>query len=79
MPDAETKAELLQWLMATDRDAEKTAAVTDIYNRLNVRGACEAVMEEHTAKALAQLDLLPQNEATETLRDMAERLATRKS
>ena len=77
--DAETKAELLQWLMATDRDAEKTAAVTDIYNRLNVRGACEAVMEEHTAKALAQLDLLPQNEATETLRDMAERLATRKS
>ena len=77
--DAESKAELLQWLMATDRNEEKIAAVTAIYNRLNVREAAEATMEEHTALALAQLDKLPQNEATEKLRTLAEKLATRKS
>ena len=77
--DAESKAELLQWLMATDRNEEKIAAVTAIYNRLNVREAAEATMEEHTSLALAQLDKLPQNEATNKLRVLAEKLATRKS
>lgn len=77
--DAESHAELLQWMMATDRDAEKIAAVTKIFTRLGVREASEAVMEEQTALALAQLDKLPQNDATETLRELAERLATRKS
>jgi len=77
--DAESKAELLQWLMATDRNEEKIAAVTAIYNRLNVREAAEATMEEHTSLALVQLDKLPQNEATERLRVLAEKLATRKS
>ena len=76
--DAESKAELLQWLMATGRDAEKIAAVTAIYNRLGVRDAAEAIMEEHTALALAQLDKLPANSATESLRELAEKLATRK-
>ena len=74
----EDKAELLQWLIMTDRDAEKIAAVTEIYTRLGVREACEAVMEEETATALEQLDKLPQNAATEQLRVLAERLATRK-
>ncbi len=77
--DAESRAELLQWMMATDRDEEKIAAVTKIFTRLGVREASEAVMEEQTALALAQLDKLPQNDATETLRELAERLATRKS
>ena len=77
--DAESKAELLQWLMATDRNEEKIAAVTKIYNRLNVRESAEAIMEEHTAQALAQLDKLPDNKATERLRQLAEQLATRKS
>ena len=77
--DAESRAELLQWMMATDRDEEKIAAVTEIYNKLGVREAGEVVMEEHTAIALEQLDKLPQNDATETLRELAERLATRKS
>ncbi len=76
--DAETKAELLQWLMATDRNEEKIAGVTEIYNRLGVREAGESVMEEHTSLALAQLDKLPQNDATESLRELAEKLATRK-
>lgn len=77
--DAETKAELLQWLMAVGQDEQKIAAVTAIYNRLGVREKCEAVMEEHTAMALEQLDRLPRNEAAERLRELAERLATRKS
>lgn len=77
--DPEDKAELLQWLMATDRNEEKVVAVTALYNRLGVREACEAVMEQHTATALAQLDKLPQNDATERLRQLAEQLATRKS
>ena len=75
--DAESKAELLQWLMATDCDKEKIAAVTALYNRLGVREAGETVMEEHTAEALAQLDKLPQNKATEQLRELAEQLITR--
>jgi len=65
--------------MATDRNEEKIAAVKAIYDRLGVRDAGETVMEEHTAEALAQLDKLPQNNATERLRELAEKLATRKS
>ena len=75
--DAESKAELLQWLMATDCDKEKIAAVTAIYDRLGIREAGETVMEEHTSLALAQLDKLPQNAATEKLRELAEQLVTR--
>jgi len=77
--DAESKAELLQWLMTTDRDEEKIAHVTEIYTRLGVRASAESVMEEHTSIALAQLDKLPKNDATEVLRELAEKLATRKS
>ena len=81
--DAGSKAELQRWLahpVKTGHESqEKIEAVTAIYNRLHVRQKCEAVMEEHTSLALAQLDLLPQNDATERLRDLAERLATRKS
>jgi geranylgeranyl diphosphate synthase type II len=75
--DAASKAELEQWLRTTDRDQEKIAAVTAIYNRLGVREAAEAVMEEHTATALEQLDKLPQNTATDRLRALAEKLVTR--
>ena len=77
--DAESKVELLQWLLVTDRNEEKIAGVTQIYNRLGVREAAETVMEEHTAVALEQLDKLPQNAACEQLRELAEKLVTRKS
>ena len=76
--DTESKAELLEWLLVNDRDEQKIAGVRAVYDRLGVREACEAVMEEHTAQALAQLDKLPQNEATEMLRQLAEQLSTRK-
>lgn len=75
--DAESKAELLQWLLETDRDEEKIAAVTELYTRMGVRAVAESTMEEHTSLALAQLDKLPQNEATERLRVLAEQLVTR--
>lgn len=75
--DPESKAELLQWLMATDHDEEKIAAVTAIYDRLGVRQAGETAMEEHTAIALAQVDKLPKNAATEKLRQLAEQLTSR--
>lgn len=77
--DAETKAELEQWLTVTDRDAEKIAAVTALYNRIGVRERAEKLMEQHTALALAQLDKLPQNKATDKLRTLAATLAARKS
>lgn len=77
--DAESKAELLEWLLVNDRNEEKIAAITAIYNRLGVRNAGEAEMEKHTALALEQLDRLPQNAATESLRELAEKLVTRKS
>ena len=77
--DAESKAELLQWLMASECDQEKIKAVTAIYDRLGIREAGETVMEEHTSLALAQLDKLPQNAATEKLRVLAEQLVTLKS
>lgn len=77
--DAESKAELLQWMLVNDRNEEKIAAVTAIYDRLGVRAAGEIAMEEHTALALAQLDKLPQNNATDRLRELAEKLVTRKS
>ena len=76
---AETKAELEQWLTVSDRDAEKIAAVTALYNRIGVRERAEKLMEQHTALALAQLDKLPQNKATDKLRELAATLAARKS
>lgn len=76
--DAESKAELLQWLITTGKDQEKIQAVTDIFTRLGVREASDATMEEHTAAALMELDKLPQNDATDKLRELAEKLAIRK-
>ena len=77
--DAASQAELSKWLLITDRNEEKIAAVTALYNRLGVRKAGEAEMERHTTIALEQLDKLPQNSATEQLRKLAERLVTRKN
>lgn len=76
--DAESKASLLQWLITSNNNTEKIQAVTALYTQLGVREIGEAVMEDHTAEALAQLELLPQNEYTNQLRVLAEKLATRK-
>lgn len=77
--DAASKAELNRWLAISDRDQEKIAAVTALYDRLGVRAEAESVMDKHTAFALKQLETLPQNEATERLHQLAEKLVNRKS
>ncbi len=58
-------------------EQEKIHAVTSLYTHLRVREACEAIMQQHTADALAILELRPQNAYTEQLRRLAERLRTR--
>ena len=59
-------------------NTEKIAAVKEIFEQLDVRAACEKVVEDYTQKALALLNQLPQNAATEQLRQLANKLTTRK-
>lgn len=70
---------LEQWYSQVLEDnTEKIAAVKAIFEQLGVREACEAVVEDYTQKALAILDTLPQNIATDQLRQLAHKLHTRK-
>ena len=59
-------------------NTEKIAAVKAIFEQLGVRDACEAVVAQYTQSALEILDTLPQNTATEQLRQLANKLHTRK-
>ena len=59
-------------------NTEKIAAVKEIFERLGVRPLCELVVDDYTNKALELLNTLPQNEATEQLRQLANKLTTRK-
>lgn len=59
-------------------NTEKIAAVKEIFESLGVRPLCELVVDDYTNKALELLDQLPQNEATEQLRQLANKLTTRK-
>ena len=71
--------ELQHWYSQVLEDnTEKIAAVKEIFEQSDVRTACEKVVENYTHKALALLDQLPQNEATEQLRQLANKLTTRK-
>ena len=79
LADAELAEELHQWYGSVlDDNTEKIAAVKGIFEQLNVRAACEAVVEDYTQKALLILDTLPQNAATEQFRQLANKLNTRK-
>lgn len=70
---------LEEWYSQVLEDnTEKIAAVKEIFEQLDVRAACEKVVEDYTQKALALLDQLPQNAATEQLRQLANKLTTRK-
>ena len=59
-------------------NTEKIAAVKAIFEQLGVREVCEAVVAQYTQSALEILDTLPQNTATEQLRQLANKLHTRK-
>ena len=80
MADEESRHTLHTWLNQTLQDnAQKIAEVTAIYDRLAVRTECEKQVMKLTQLALAHLDVLPQNEATDELRKLAEKLYTRNS
>ena len=71
--------ELQQWYSQVLEDnTTKIAAVKEIFEQFDVRTACEKVVEDYTQKALALLNQLPQNAATEQLRQLANKLNTRK-
>ena len=70
---------LQQWYSQVLEDnTTKIAAVKEIFEQLDVPTACEKVVEDYTQKALALLNQLPQNAATEQLRQLANKLNTRK-
>ena len=70
---------LEEWYSQVLEDnTEKIAAVKEIFEQLGVRATCEKVVEDYTQKALSLLDLLPQNASTEQLRQLANKLTTRK-
>ncbi len=75
--DDETRTELEQWLKTNDKSAQKIQAVTHIYTRTGAREVCEAVMQAYTREALSALDTLPQTDATDQLRRLAEKLVQR--
>lgn len=71
---------LEEWYSQVLEDnTEKIAAVKEIFEQLGVRAACEKVVEDYTQKALALLNQLPQNQATEQLRKLADKLNTRQN
>ena len=70
---------LEEWYSQVLEDnTEKIVAVKAIFEQLGVREACEAVVAKYTQSALEILDTLPQNTATEQLRQLANKLNTRK-
>ena len=80
LADENSGRALRNWLSQTlQENTEKIAAVTAIYNRLGVRAECEKRVVELTLQALTFLSTLPQNAATDQLRQLADKLNTRNS
>ncbi len=76
----ETKAELHHWLTAQNANpAEKIAAVTRIYDILNIRHICQEVMLRYTNQALADLQTVSVPEDKKcALKQLANKLLARK-
>ena len=80
LADAATRQELKQWFSQTLTDnTEKIAAVKALYEQVNTRAKCEEAVERYTTQALYLLNQLPQNQATEQLRKLADKLNTRQN
>ena len=78
--DGKKREELAKWYSQMLEDnTEKIAAVKEIFEQLGVRERCEEVVEQYTSRALHLLSQLPQNQATEQLRLLANKLNTRKN
>ena len=74
----EAREELEDWYgQVLDDNTEKIARVKEIFEQLGVKEACEQVVRDYTQKALDILETLPQNAATEELRQLAEKLLVR--
>ena len=80
LADTDTRTALEQWFAQTLTDnTEKIAAVKALYEQVGTRTLCEETVEQYTAQALHLLDQLPQNPATEQLRQLANKLNARKN
>ena len=80
LADTDTRTALEQWFAQTLTDnTEKIAAVKALYEQVGTRTLCEDTVEQYTAQALHLLDQLPQNQATEQLRQLANKLNARKN
>lgn len=80
LADYATRQELKQWFSQTLTDnTEKIAAVKALYKQVGTRTKCEEAVEQYTTQALHLLSLLPQNQATEQLRQLANKLNARKN
>lgn len=78
--DEAAKQKLQDWYSQILEDnTAKIVAVKGLFEQLGVREACETMVEDYTRHALAILHTLPQNAATEQLRQLTEKLNTRKS
>ena len=78
LADSTTRKELEQWFTQVLTDnTEKIAAVKTLYEQVGTRTKCEQTVEQYTAQALYLLNQLPQNPATEQLRQLANKLNTR--
>ena len=76
--DEESRKELQHWYSQTLSDnTEKIARVKAIYERLGVRELCERSVRVRTQAAHISLDSLPQNAATQQLRQLADKLHSR--
>lgn len=76
--DAETKADLNQWLMEHSRPSEKIDRVTAIYNRLGLRQEVESAKQLYVERAHAALDAIAQQENRKIpLRTLARNLLDR--
>lgn len=72
--------ELKHWYSQVLEDnTEKIAAVKTLYEQVNTRAKCEEAVERYTTQALYLLNQLPQNQATEQLRKLADKLNTRQN
>jgi geranylgeranyl diphosphate synthase type II len=80
LADTTTRKELDQWFAHTLTDnTEKIANVKALYEQVGTRTKCEEAVEQYTAQALHLLNQLPQNQATDQLRQLANKLNTRKN
>lgn len=80
LADTNARTELEQWFSQTLTDnSEKITSVKALYEQVGTRIKCEEAVEQYTAQALHLLNQLPQNQATEQLRQLTNKLNTRKN